>query len=356
MIIGFFISSMNMGGAERATANLANYLSAHGQTIYIYTIDSDKSAYDLEPTISLVRLYECRNNTNLIDKLRYNKELVHRLKKAVKRDSCNALMVAGSGNVHQALLAKTSKLKVIGMERTNPLLAYGKIRRSIYKLAYRFSDGYIFQTNGVKDLYGKKGMVISNPVSFSPAEVPISFRQNKRFCAVGRLSAVKNYRHMIMMFQKVHSYDEDVRLDIFGEGNQRSELQTLIDDIGASDYINLCGNKKNISEILTDYPFYIICSVYEGMPNALLEAMACGCISFSTDFNYGPSELIENGINGFLLQTGNVDALVSAYKNIVEENADLQKISDNATRLIATEHSMDFIGNQYLKYIEKIVE
>lgn len=277
------------------------------------------------------------------------------LKNDLKKSMCEVLIVAGADMVYQAVLACGHSVKVIGMERSNPYYAYNRKKRLLNKYGYWMSDGYVFQTQGAKGYYGGKGIVIGNPISASEYAPSIDSRKKKSFCAVGRLSYAKNYTYLINLFIRLHESDGDYHLDIYGEGELKDELDKQIHKLGAEKYICLCGSVRDIEKKMTEYPYYIMCSRYEGMPNALMEAMSLGCIVFSTDFDFGPAELIENGINGFILND-DVNSLADVVRMIEDDKIDLELISDNARKYIISNYSIDAIGSKFYDYIVRFVK
>ncbi len=357
MKIAIYISSLKKGGAERVTVNLANYFTKRNDTVAIVMIDEGSPDYEVDEKVELVHLYKMQNNQKVADKLKYNYRIIRTLRMYLKKRRFDVLLSMGAGNLYQAVAAGKGIVKVIGSERTNPFMAYSRKELLWNKFFYYLSDGYIFQTKGAQSCYGAKGAVIHNPVSrdFTVSEKGAERKGQWGFCAVGRLVSAKNYGHMIKMFSRLHAIDQRYTLHIYGGGPEESRLRNRIAAAGAQDYIKLCGNTDQVSQILKTYRFFLICSHYEGMPNALLEAMACGCICIAADFDFGPSEVIQNGKNGFLIPQKDADALKKCMAQIIGRQVDLEAVSKEAARTVQNYYRIGYIARQYRNYFREVV-
>ena len=140
----------------------------------------------------------------------------------------------------------------------------------------------------------------------------------RKFVAVARINTQKNYPMMVRAFAKVVQQNPVCTLDIYGAGSPESvaELQKLINQLGVEKSIRLCGWTRDISSLLTTYDAFLMSSDYEGMPNALLEAMASGLICLSTDCKTGPKDMIDSGKSGFLAKTGDEEAFLEGIMEI----------------------------------------
>lgn len=347
---------MNKGGAERVVANLANYFDNQGDKVILFLFSDSEPMYKLNANIEIRRLTQRReNNVSLPEKISYNIRLIRGLRKHLKDSKCEVIFCMASDNVYRAVLAGRGITKVIGTERTNPYRAFSKSRLFLNKCFYRLSDGYIFQTKGAKKCYGNKGCIIGNPIMIDTKRIEWDDRRKNAFCAIGRLADTKNYPHMIRMFEKLHCLDSSFTLDIYGTGMTKEKLSQMIEEINGQEYIKLKGNVENVYECLSEYPFFLICSIYEGLPNALMEAMLCGCVCFSTDFDFGPSELIRDGENGFIIPENDIEALADRMQKILNDKALLNRVSENAINTIKSDYDISHIGKKYRDYVTEIM-
>ena len=123
---------------------------------------------------------------------------------------------------------------------------------------------------------------------------------------------------MVRAFAQATQGNAACTLDIYGAGapEKVQELETLIAELGMENQIRLCGWRKDIHDLLTSYDAFLMSSNYEGMPNALAEAMATGLVCLSTDCKTGPKDMIDHGESGFLAKTGDVQSFAEGIRKI----------------------------------------
>jgi|GEM_PF-1566999 len=155
---------------------------------------------------------------------------------------------------------------------------------------------------------GSSARVIPNSRSFEPLG-PISARQRGRGVALSRLSDQKQLDHAVDAIARASRTNPAISLDIYGEGELRSDLEAQIAELGAESAVALKGFSTTAREELGKAWFSVLSSKFEGQPLALLEAMASGCIPVAYDIRYGPSDIITDGVDGFLVPAGDSQAL-----------------------------------------------
>ena len=161
----------------------------------------------------------------------------------------------------------------------------------------------------------KKAEVIPNPLSFIPKEQ--SKCTEKRIISVGRLAEQKGYERLIEAWSKIANKYPDWIVDVYGDGEQKEWLKKLIVDYHVGDSFTIYPPTSNIQDKYLESSIYVMSSRFEGLPIVLLEAISCGlpCISF--DCPHGPSEIIENGKTGILVENGNVEKLTEAIEDLI---------------------------------------
>ena len=195
---------------------------------------------------------------------------------------------------------KGSKAKIIVSERNDPRNFQGK---TITKLVSRYlmskADGFVFQTNDACDFYKKykdRSVVIPNPV----ADVPVILerlpneQRDKVIVTAGRLVPQKNHEMLIKAFGKIAYRFPEYKLIIYGEGELKEKLQLLSRDLSMGDRVVFPGSVNDLHEKIKNAELFVLSSDFEGMPNALMEAMAMGITCISTDYCGGPRD-IESG-------------------------------------------------------------
>ena len=175
------------------------------------------------------------------------------------------------------------------------------------------APGTIVQTERQKAYFPKRHHdrihILPNPVSDEAFGINRTRpRAGYRIVAAGRLERQKNYPLLIRAFRDVSESQPEIYLEIFGSGSQETALREEIANLGLEHRITLKGRSSRLQEIYGEADLYVMTSDFEGMPNTLMEAMACGLPCISTDCPTGPSDLIRDGETGLLyrLETGAV--------------------------------------------------
>jgi GalNAc-alpha-(1->4)-GalNAc-alpha-(1->3)-diNAcBac-PP-undecaprenol alpha-1,4-N-acetyl-D-galactosaminyltransferase len=166
------------------------------------------------------------------------------------------------------------------------------------------------QTDGVLKIYQKTFKIknlqlIPNPIrikDFMPSEKITE----KTILSVGRLSQEKGHQLLINAFAISDAVGLGWKLVIVGSGPMENSLLEQVKRLKLTDYVEFKGRSYNVYEYLREAGMFVLPSYYEGFPNALMEALAVGVPSISADCDFGPSDLIQGGLNGFLVETGNV--------------------------------------------------
>ncbi|MGO3153262.1 MAG: glycosyltransferase [Galactobacter sp.] len=133
---------------------------------------------------------------------------------------------------------------------------------------------------------------------------------------VARLSHQKHPEHAVAAAALAHGRDSRVRLDMYGDGPLRAATARVISDKSADDFVTLKGFDPAAREAFTTASFSVLSSRHEGAPLVLIEAMAAGCIPIAYDIRYGPSDVITNGVNGFVVPADDPQALADAIVKV----------------------------------------
>jgi glycosyltransferase involved in cell wall biosynthesis len=148
--------------------------------------------------------------------------------------------------------------------------------------------------------------IIPNPINPEFNVKPFSGKRRKIITSVGRLSEQKNQHVLIEAFSRIEKDFPDYELVIYGEGNLRETLENQIKTLKLENKVKLPGVKKNIKNEIYDCSLFVLPSLYEGMPNALMEAMALGLPVISTDCPCGGPRFLIHNYNGLLVKVNNV--------------------------------------------------
>ena len=177
----------------------------------------------------------------------------------------------------------------------------------------------------------------------------------KRIIAVGRLQAQKGFDLLIQSWQLIAARHPDWQLVVYGHGGDLQKLQQQLEKAGLTSSMTFAGTTDNIYKEYQDSAFYVMSSRYEGWGLVLVEAMSCGlpCVSF--DCPYGPSDIIRDGEDGFLVENGNIQQLAEKMELLIN-NKELRERLGVRARLNAARFTSDNIMPQWTKLFETIVQ
>ena len=356
MKIAFHVHTLSKGGAERAVTNLAEYFAKKGNDVTIITSIKSESEYKLSDLVKRKNLSNVRKTSFYF---RYI-VLSYKLRKICIYDKYDVIISFMSGSTLRSYFAtRGQRTLLVSSVRNDPNYEYkGLFGYLVAKIIMPSLDGCVFQTIEAMKWFPnklqKKSTVIPNsinPIFYGVERTPIP----NRVVNIGRLSRQKNQALLIRAFRKVHQQLANSELYIYGKGEIYQELKQLILDLGVSDYVFLEGENSNIRDVLSKADIFVLSSDFEGMPNALLEAMAVGVPCISTDCPCGgPKELIINDYNGMLFPVGDEETLSKLIVSLLFDDKKKRLFSKNsiAKSLELTEEK---IGNIWILYIDKIL-
>ncbi|MBO4230924.1 MAG: glycosyltransferase family 4 protein [Bacteroidales bacterium] len=159
--------------------------------------------------------------------------------------------------------------------------------------------------------------VIPDPLCYVPERV--STLDNKVVIAVGRLVRQKNFSSLVRAWRKVSDRCPGWELQIWGEGGERSMLESLISSMGLSGSVKLMGYSDNIMARYPDASIFVLSSLFEGFGMVIVEAMSCGLPVVSYACPCGPKDIIKDGFDGFLVPQGDEDALADKICELIED-------------------------------------
>ena len=251
--------------------------------------------------------------------------------------------------------------KVIISERADPnRLMKKRYGKPFIEKYYTRADAAVFQTEDAKSVYpeavSKKGTVIFNPLKDNLPQ-PYHGERNKDITTFCRISNQKNLPLLVEAFSQVHSKHPEYTLRIIGDAPNeegREVLQAIdqqLDKLNLNESVKLEPFMKNVHEAVIKDAMYANSSDYEGISNAMLEAMAIGMPVVCTDCPIGGAKAtINDGENGLLVPIQNAEALASAMNRMIEDNELADKLSHNASQ-IREELSLDKITEKWMQLL-----
>ena len=361
MKILFCIDTMTKGGAERVIANLSNYL-INEQKVEILTLLNRKCQYEIDNNVKIYSLNISEKRKNILEKFIYTlnnvKEYCDKIKE-INPDIIISFLPRSS--YYSIIAAKLNRKKIIVSDRNDPNIEYRDfINRTLMKALYKKADGFVFQTEEAKKYFKKKiqnkSVVIPNPINEKFLCNSYSGEREKIIVTVGRLTEQKNQILLINAFKEISKKYSEYKLFIYGEGPLKDSLTRYIEKEGLRENVILKGIANNIKEEIYKKKMFVLTSNYEGMPNALMEAMGIGLPVISTDCPIGgPKFLIKNGNNGLLVKVNDNKNLEESIIRIIEDESLEKKISLNAAKSMK-KLKPKIINEKWKEYIYTIGE
>jgi glycosyltransferase involved in cell wall biosynthesis len=353
-IVSFLLPNLCLGGAEKVTVHLANGLAARGYNVDMVLFEArGEFLSDLDPKICVVDLKASRMLSAV-------PRFAAFLRKRRPSVVISALEHVNIGAIFARQLSGTSIPVVVAIHSTRSMAAMYKqgFRRHFLRIGARWcyprASRIICVSRGVADDFAlvtgirrNQLRVIYNPVVtnqvralsceslehpwFAPGAPPVVL-------AVGRLSAVKDYASLVRAFDIVRQ-KHTARLMILGEGEDRPRLQGLIAQLQLESCVALPGFGANPYAYLSRAALFVLSSLSEALPTALIEALALGTPVIATDCKCGPREILQNGRFGTLVPVGDVAVLAEAISTMLV--APRPQLSPEAVYPFTLEHAMD---------------
>lgn len=306
----FYIDSMQLGGAQRVMSVLTSYFVNRGNEVILITDDTPEPGdkeYDVDKKVKRFQLNATGRNFFIKNIRRIL--ILRRYLKTQNPDSIVAFL--GPPNIRLLISSLGIKTRKYVSVRNDPSKEYPGRRGLLAKALFNSCNGVIFQTNDAASFFSKsvqnKSKVIFNPVDEK------FFRQNWRgedsneIVVIGRLEKQKNCKMAIDAFNRILKNNDSYRLSFYGEGSLKDELIEYACELGILEKISFLGSTNTVEDILKGARLFIMTSEYEGLPNALMEAMAVGVPVISTDCPCGgPRSLFGDDLKENLVSCGDV--------------------------------------------------
>lgn len=325
----------NVAGTERVMSDKINWLAERGHDVSLVTYEQGfhPLSFALHPSVKYLDIntrFFMLSSFPIYRRIWYYRKLrklfLSQLQKVVDEICPDVIVVTSySLNVITEILKIRTKARKI-MESHVACYSVSKVydyrSNLIMRKVAQLYDKYIFRKVDVFDLllvltegdkndwiqFVHKVRSIPNPLTYYPEQIPTKSIFH-RIISVGRLNEQKGFDLLIDAFSLIASQCPEWHIDIFGHGEEERNLLDQIYRKGLEHRVNIL---KPTSDIYYEYlhsDFFVLSSRYEGFGLVLIEAMSCGipCVAFNC--NYGPNEIIEDGMNGLLVNNGDVNCL-----------------------------------------------
>lgn len=338
--VALLMPNFEAGGAERVMIRLAQGLADAGHTVHLVVL-SDHGPYrnEVDARVQVHSLHATRAWRAIPAMVRYLR--THRPVAVLSAlFHCNFLAVAARA-IHRVLGGGNPRV-VISEHNTLDFVQslVSPPRWMIFKLglrlAYPRADAVVCVSEGIAQglrqalpaLQGQLS-VIGNPVvtdellrqSHAPLEHPwLQAGEPPLVLAAGRLIHAKGFDVLITAFAQMQP-KLPARLMVLGEGPERPKLQALIDSLGLQGSVCLFGFTDNPYAWMRRCKVFVLSSRHEGLPGALIEAMACGCRVVATDCPHGPADILQSGHWGTLVPVDDAVALADAMASALQSES-----------------------------------
>ena len=346
--IVFVTGAMSRGGAERVISLLSRHYAQQGWRVRILMLLHSQVDYELDPAVEVLDFSNDKRKA-VLDMPR----LMGKVRSFVKQEQPDAVVAFMAPICLIAGFAcRGLKTRLVVSERIDPALDPRSLPfRLALKNVYEKANLVVFQTRRARDYFPenirRNGVIIPNPIQVKALAAPA---RTHRIVTAGRLMPQKNQKMLIDAFACLHQARPEYTLDIYGEGPLTDTLQRQIDSLGLTEAVTLRGNVSDIHQQMADAQMFVLPSDFEGLSNALLEAMMMGLPCISTDCA-GSDEAIQSGENGLLIPVGDTQALAEAMERLAADGAFAEKLGA-AARESAQQYTLDRVIDRWRKAIE----
>lgn len=352
MKVLFVNNCLTGGGSEKAMTIIANYFVSQGIETVMIVLNERPRTYYVDERIKIIECY-CPIEGN---KLLWHFKRILTIRKELKKEGSKIIITfLWDINMNVILASFGLRKYIIASERCDPHNETRKLMKFAMWFVLPFADHTVFQTEIVRSYYPRhiqrKSSVIPNAVSDT---VPYPDRSiiDKEIVAVGRLTAQKNFKMLIDAFEIFYKHHPEYILTIYGEGVLRNELEYYVKEKGLEESIRLPGYIYDLDNQIRYAAIFVNSSDYEGISNAMLEAMAMGIPCICTDCPVGGAAMvIQNNVNGILIPVGDTEALSAAMESLIENKNMAVDISNRASE-IRKEYSSIEIGKRWLSLLK----
>lgn len=366
MRILFAIPRLTYSGAPKMMAWIANKMAEKGHDVHLVSFFSEEQARILHESISMHSLNVKQSGNRLVRNTFGMIKTITKLHKTVKKIKPDIIVsfLDSVGYVYLPIGSRLTKSKFIVSERVDPCSYHGKKAKLRFKLM-SYAHGFVFQTRGAQSFFERydriysRSTVIPNPVVVNEKilsmqqSIPLPSEREKVIVTVGRLSLVQKRQDVLLeAFEMFHNTHPGHKLIVYGDGADKDRIQRLADKMGLAESVILAGRIDNVESAIFNAAAFVLTSDFEGIPNALIEAMSIGVPAVSTDCSPGGAALLINdGENGFLVSAGDAKAIAEKLSVIVDNFEVSKRFSENGP-LITEGFSEEVIADKWEAFFE----
>lgn len=318
----FLNTNIGYGGASKMIVWVASQCAKNGYDVTFLTYRDKVICQSIDPMVKLVheQLEDVGGRSNFL----LSVKCIHNF---IKKNSFDIGIAFLSPSILRlALAAKGTGIKLLFSQRGDPYVNIGnslknKVINIINQWAFRQADAFVFQTEMAQAFYSNaiqaRSVVIPNPIKPMLRSEERKGNVRKSFVSVGRLDLKQKRQDLLIeAFNLISSKYPDFKLEIYGDGEDEAKIKTLV---ATNPNILLKGKTSDVAAAIQNAWSFVLSSDFEGIPNALLEAMSLGVPCISTDCSPGGAAmLIHNNENGILTPRGDKRTLANAMEYVIK--------------------------------------
>ncbi|WP_350594476.1 MULTISPECIES: glycosyltransferase [unclassified Pseudoalteromonas] len=353
------IASIGGGGAERVAAQLSNYFSDQGHNVKVCYWNEAKNSYKINSGVSLCKLNAKARVYTLSKTIKvFQPDVILSFTDVSNVIAYYAKLLARSKAIYIPSIHNDLKLRDSHIEINLKNKGLDLFHRHVCKK----SDKVVGVSEGAKNSFIKyykvppnKCCCIYNPIYIKPELKLRNLNEDKdsiKIVVAGRLTKQKNYPLLLDVAEKLKGLDFNFIIDIYGEGELRTQLEAQIQAKNLAARVNLKGFSKNLSTSLANYDLFLMTSSWEGFGNVLVEALENTLPIISTDCPSGPREVLGNGEFGSLVPVNDSNAIVDLIvTGNYKKEFDLIKLKEHLSQF-----TLNSVGDKYLNLFNELYE
>lgn len=350
------------GGLERVLSIKASYLAEHYnyEVIILSLNELKKPFYDFSPKIQFVNIMVSGNPFSYFKKYREGiKSKINELKPdiiSVCDDGLKGFFVPQIVNAKIPIIYERHASINLNFKRGKQNLsvkAKGFFQYALMKHKAKMFNKFVVLTSAnLNEWEGENLLVIPNPLSFYPNEK--STLQNKDVIVVGSHGYNKGYDLLLKAWHIVLDKYPNWRLNIYGKIDENRTFVKQAETLGLKSSVNFFNPVKDIKNKYLESSIMVLPSRSEGFGMVLIEAMACGvpCVSF--DCPNGPADIIKDGVDGFLIENGNIRDLATKIKKLIDEESLRIKMGNRAKESVKR-YSVEVVVKKWDELFKELV-
>lgn len=363
MKILFHLNCLEKGGAERVITNLSGELARMGHDVIVATEWRGENEYVLSDAVKRVIVGPTADD---LEKGRWRVALlrVTKLRDCIKKEKPDVVIAFTKKANYRAIMANWfGRVPTIIAVRVSPEAVYGNpVDQILYHLFYPRANGCVFQTEEQKAYFPKylqkKSCIIFNPINEKYIGVRRSENPDKAIIHTSRVVDFKNQEMLLNAFLDFHKLHPDYEFRMYGGDSGDGTwqiLESIIKENNAESFVHMMGDSDSLEVEVPKGEVYALSSNDEGMPNALLEAMAVGMPVVSTDCAGGGARtVIDNDKNGLIVPVNDREAMAKALDRLISDKEFAGRLGAEAAK-IGTKMSCENIAKTWIEYIEKVI-